>query len=74
VAFRKKIYTTLEEIQKDLDEWIREYNEERPHSGKFCYGKTPMQTFIDAKNIALEKRYGYDQDESGSQTYLTEAA
>lgn len=74
VAFRKKIYTTLETIQQDLDEWIREYNEERPHSGKFCYGKTPMQTFIDAKKIALEKQYGYDQEESDSQTYLTEAA
>jgi hypothetical protein len=26
VAFRKKLYTTLEELQLDLDTWLREYN------------------------------------------------
>jgi len=41
VAFRKKIYHTLEELQEDLDNWIEEYNTERTHSGKYCYGKTP---------------------------------
>jgi transposase InsO family protein len=55
IAFRKKIYTTLEEMQKDLDEWIVYYNNERPHSGKYCYGKTPMQTFLDSINLAREK-------------------
>jgi len=34
VTFRKKVYTSLDELQTDLDNWIREYNEERPHSGK----------------------------------------
>jgi transposase InsO family protein len=33
VAFRKKLYTTLEEFQLDLDTWLREYNQEREHSG-----------------------------------------
>jgi hypothetical protein len=55
VAFRKKIYNSLEELQTDLDEWIRGYNEERPHSGKYCFGKTPMQTFLDSKQIAKDK-------------------
>jgi len=55
IAFRKKIYNTIEEIQSDLDEWIREYNSERTHSGKYCYGKTPMQTFLESKHIADEK-------------------
>ena len=55
VTFRKKIYNTIEELQADLDSWIREYNSERTHSGKFCYGKTPMQTFLDSKHIADEK-------------------
>jgi hypothetical protein len=32
----------------DLDLWIREYNEQRPHQGRWCFGKTPMQTFLDA--------------------------
>jgi hypothetical protein len=24
------------------------YNERRPHQGRWCFGKTPMQTFLDA--------------------------
>lgn len=55
VAFRKKIYTTLEEMQKDLDEWVDYYNNERPHSGKYCFGKTPMQTFKETIYLAQEK-------------------
>ncbi len=55
IAFRKKIYRTLAELQADLDEWIRQYNEERPHSGKYCYGKTPMQTFLDSIPLAKAK-------------------
>jgi hypothetical protein len=33
------------ELQADLDGWIKEYNEARPHQGRSCFGKTPMQTF-----------------------------
>lgn len=55
IAFRKKIYTSLEELQIDLDAYLCKYNQERPHSGKYCYGKTPMQTFEDAVKIAKEK-------------------
>jgi hypothetical protein len=46
-AFRKKIYTSLEELQTDLNAWIKGYNEQRPHQGHWCFGKTLMQTFID---------------------------
>jgi transposase InsO family protein len=53
IAFRKKIYRSVEELQGDVDEWVRYYNRERPHSGK--YDKTPYQTFLDSKHIALEK-------------------
>ena len=42
-------------VQADLDEWIREYNEARPHQGRWCFGKTPMQTFLDAMPMAKEK-------------------
>jgi transposase InsO family protein len=59
VTFRKKLYSTLEELQKDADQWIREYNQERPHSGKYCFGKTPMQTFVDSLELAKEKMIGY---------------
>src|SRR6201988_684130 len=31
------------------------YNEERPHQGRWCFGKTPMQTFLDALPLAKEK-------------------
>jgi trans-aconitate methyltransferase len=55
VAFRKKIYRTIDELQSDLDVWVTEYNEKRPHQGRWCYGKTPMQTFLDALPIAREK-------------------
>ena len=55
VTFRKKIYHTLDELQADLDTWLQEYNESRPHSGKYCFGKTPMQTFLDSLPLAKEK-------------------
>jgi transposase InsO family protein len=55
VAFRKKIYATLDELQADLDNWLDEYNQSRPHSGKYCFGKTPMQTFLDSVSLAKEK-------------------
>jgi len=55
VAFRKKIYRTLEELQADLDAWMEDYNQQRPHQGRWCYGKTPMQTFMDSVALAKEK-------------------
>ncbi|WP_394890030.1 IS481 family transposase [Mesorhizobium sp. AaZ16] len=55
VAFRKKIYGSIEELQADLDEWVGSYNEERPHQGRWCFGKTPMQTFLDTAPLAKEK-------------------
>ena len=55
ILFRKKVYYTLQDIQTDVDYWIDNYNNQRPHSGKHCYGKTPMQTFLDAKDLAKEK-------------------
>ena len=60
VAFRTKVYSSVEELQVDLDTWLSEYNDKRPHSGKYCYGKTPMQTFIDAIPMTREKMIGYE--------------
>jgi hypothetical protein len=56
IAFRKKVYQSLEELQEDVDKWLVTYNELRPHSGPRCYGKTPMRTFLDSKKIAFEKQ------------------
>ena len=55
VAFRKRIYRTIEELQIDLDAWLNSFNKERPHQGRWCFGKTPMQTFLDSMPIADEK-------------------
>lgn len=54
IAFRKKIYTSIEQLQTDLDEWMNKYNNERTHSGKFCFGKTPMHTFLESSKLAKE--------------------
>lgn len=55
IAMRKKIYTSLDDLQLDLDVWLEYYNEQRPHSGRYCYGKTPMQTFLDSRRLARDK-------------------
>ena len=55
VAFRKKVYTCLEALQEDVDKWLREFNEERPHQGRWCFGKTPIQTWHDSIHVAREK-------------------
>ncbi|WP_415583244.1 IS481 family transposase, partial [Legionella pneumophila] len=55
VTFRKKIYESIDELQKDLDEWMDYYNNQRTHQGKMCCGRTPMQTLIEDKQIWMEK-------------------
>jgi hypothetical protein len=55
IAFRKKLYGSIAELQADLDQWLEEFNRRRPHQGRWCFGKTPLQTFLDAKPIAEEK-------------------
>lgn len=55
IAFRKKIYRSIAELQADLDRWMHHYNTERTHSGKYCFGKTPMQTFESSIPLAQEK-------------------
>jgi len=55
VAFRKKLYTSLEEIQSDLDSFMETYNTKRTNQGKRCQGRTPMETFTDG--LELCKQY-----------------
>jgi len=43
-AFREKFYETVESLQKDFDEWLKYYNEERTHQGYRNMGKRPMDT------------------------------
>lgn len=61
IAFRKKIYQNLDELQIDLDDWMENYNTNRPHQGKRCQGKTPMETFLE--NVPLAKQKVLDMKE-----------
>ncbi|WP_080911204.1 integrase core domain-containing protein, partial [Klebsiella pneumoniae] len=55
ITFRKKLYSSLEELQVDLDDWLKFYNTERTHQGKMCCGRTPLETLLDGKRIWAEK-------------------
>jgi transposase InsO family protein len=55
VTFRKKLYDSLAALQHDLDEWMEYYNQRRPHSGRYCFGKTPMETFDESVILAKNK-------------------
>jgi Integrase core domain len=53
VAFRKR----LDELQSDLDAWLVDYDQARPHQGRWCYGKTPMQTFLDTLPVSIAEPF-----------------
>jgi transposase InsO family protein len=72
IAFRKKIYTSLEQLQEDLDRWVFEYNNERTHTGKHCYGKTPMQTFQDSIHLAKEKMLDQQFEKMNNEDHLSD--
>ena len=55
-AFRRKIYRSLEQLQADVDVWVKDYNCQRTHSGKHCFGKTPWQTLQESKHLAHAKQ------------------
>ncbi|GBF22923.1 integrase [Candidatus Gastranaerophilus sp. (ex Termes propinquus)] len=55
IAFRKNVYKSIDMLQADLDAWLKDYNEQRPHQGRWCFGKTPLQTFQDSLELAKEK-------------------
>lgn len=74
VMFRRRIYSTLEDIQRDINQWLWFYNHERAHSGRFCYGKTPWETWESAKGLAKEKQLENLFTPAGSQSNLTNPA
>ncbi len=55
IAFRTTVYTTLEQLQREVDEWVRHYNEDRPHRGRYCDGRTPWQTCQESRPLAQAK-------------------
>ncbi len=54
VNFRKKVYTSSEEIQADLDQFLHRYNTQRTNQGKHCKGRTPMETFTEGLDLCRQ--------------------
>lgn len=44
LAFRRTLYTSVDQLQADLDEWLIHYNTERPHQGYRNMGRRPIDT------------------------------
>ena len=55
IALRKKLCCGHDELHAALDEWLKGYDEDRPHQGHGCFWKTPMQAFIDAISVSKGK-------------------
>ena len=47
VMGRKKFYEAVEEMQTDLDAYLKTYNTKRPHQGRNMNGRTPAKVFIE---------------------------
>ena len=43
-CFRKKLYESVQALQTDLDDWLHQYNYERPHRGYRNMGRRPFET------------------------------
>lgn len=66
VAFRKTLYTTLDQMQADLDVFMAYYNNDRTNQGKRCQGRTPKQTWDDG--YELYKKYVIEKMEVTTET------
>jgi transposase InsO family protein len=49
---RTKFYESLEEMQADLEEYLRHYNHEPPHQGRLREGRTPWRAFQEGRPTA----------------------
>lgn len=61
VAFRKTLYTSIDQMQADLDVFMDYYNRDRTNQGKRCQGRTPKQTWDDG--FDLYKKYVIEKTE-----------
>jgi len=55
VAFRKTLYTSMAQIQADLDAFMDKYNRDRTNQGRHCRGRTPAETFTEG--LALYEKF-----------------
>jgi len=49
VAFRRTYYTSMAQLERDLQAYLRFYNRERPHQGYRLQGRTPAALFATRK-------------------------
>jgi hypothetical protein len=61
-AFRYRFYTDAQDIDADLQAWMRFYNFERPHRGYRTKGRRPAEIFYTDRSDLLEVK-GWDSDE-----------
>lgn len=52
VAYRKRLYESVEALQADLDSFLSFYNERRAHHGYRTFGRTLLQTFTEHHRAA----------------------
>ena len=55
-TFRKKFYASMDELQADLDKWLKYYNNERPHRGYRNMGRRPIETIELGKKLRKEAK------------------
>ena len=49
VAFRRTYYTSVGQLERDLQAYLRFYNRDRPHQGYRLHGRTPASVFLARK-------------------------
>lgn len=54
-TFRNKLYTSVNELQADMDKWLLYYNTERPHRGYRNMGRRPIETINDGKTVKEQR-------------------
>ena len=52
---RIKFYESVEEMQQDLDAYLKIYNQERTHQGRNMNGRTPLLAFVEGIKIQLKQ-------------------
>jgi transposase InsO family protein len=64
VTLRAKFYTSVADLQEDLDQWLRYYNHERPHHGYRNLGRRPIDTILRFSGGNSSNRNAPAQDRS----------
>ncbi|WP_343702411.1 IS481 family transposase [Chitinophaga sp.] len=52
----RKSTIRLKKCRQTLNSWLYDYNHKRTHTGKYCFGRTPFQTFEETLSLAKEKQ------------------